>query len=132
MVTAQLSQAADAPSTGRIGTAHAIPGQYIVVLKDRTQAAASVEQQAARIVREHSGRIGHAYGSALSGFAAKMTSAQARLTAADPRVAYVEQDAEQTMSATQPNPPSWGLDRIDQRNLPLDKTYRYAGTERAT
>ena len=33
-----------------------------------------------------------------------------------------------TSCGTQPNPPSWGLDRIDQRNLPLDNSYTYPNT----
>ena len=31
-------------------------------------------------------------------------------------------------AGTQPNPPSWGLDRIDQRTLPLNGTYTYGNT----
>ncbi|MCG5438852.1 S8 family serine peptidase, partial [Micromonospora foliorum] len=33
-----------------------------------------------------------------------------------------------SISGTQANPPSWGLDRIDQRNLPLDSSYTYPNT----
>ena len=32
------------------------------------------------------------------------------------------------LAADQPNPPSWGLDRIDQRNLPLNSNYHYDAT----
>ena len=46
----------------------------------------------------------------------------------DPAVAYVEQDRTVATLATQPNPPSWGLDRIDQRDLPLNNTYTYPNT----
>ncbi|MEV0375707.1 protease inhibitor I9 family protein [Streptomyces sp. NPDC050636] len=42
----------------------------------------------------------------IKGYAAEMSDEQARLTAADPEVAYVDQDAEQEMSASQPAPPS--------------------------
>ena len=48
-------------------------------------------------------------------------SAAARI-AADPAVAYVEQNHTVSIAGTQTNPPSWGLDRIDQRNLPLDSS----------
>jgi subtilisin family serine protease len=37
----------------------------------------------------------------------------------------VEQDRVATLHATQLNPPAWGIDRIDQRDLPLDQSYTY-------
>jgi subtilisin family serine protease len=43
-------------------------------------------------------------------------------------VDYVEQNMVFQLDATQNNPPSWGLDRIDQRNLPLDNSYTFPTT----
>src|SRR6185369_1548963 len=44
----------------------------------------------------------------------------------DPQVAYVEEDGEVELATTQSNPPSWGLDRIDQHDLPGNSIYNYA------
>ncbi|HET6770157.1 MAG TPA: S8 family serine peptidase, partial [Actinomycetota bacterium] len=67
----------------------------------------------------------------------RMPEVAAKALAQDPRVDFVEQDAvvngpgefsEAYSAPTQPNPPSWGLDRIDQRNLPLNSSYTYNAT----
>ncbi|MEU0602510.1 S8 family serine peptidase [Streptomyces sp. NPDC006393] len=108
--------------------AGALADRYIVVLKDTAGPAASARDEAARLTRAHGGKIRHTYTTALHGYAAEMTAQEARLTAADAAVAYVEQDAVQHSSTTQTDPPSWGLDRIDQRSLPLDHGYTYGTT----
>jgi subtilisin family serine protease len=57
-----------------------------------------------------------------------MTARQARRMAADPAVAYVQPNVVHRASDTQANPPSYGLDRIDQRNRPLSASYTYSTT----
>ncbi|QDQ15251.1 S8 family peptidase [Streptomyces spectabilis] len=109
----------------------AVPDGWIVVLKDTGERA--VPGVARDLVGRSGGaRLGHVYRAALRGFSATMSRARAERVAADPRVAYVRQDTRVRLDAaaldeTQPNAP-WGLDRIDQRLLPLSGTYTYRTT----
>ena len=121
--------AAAAPSTGTVLAANGTPikDSYIVVLKDGKAAPNAVRKAAADLAASNAGAVTHTYTAAVRGFAVRMTEARAKRLAADPRVAMVAQDGVVTASATQ-SPATWGLDRIDQRNLPLDNSYTYATT----
>ncbi|MBQ1018772.1 S8 family peptidase [Micromonospora sp. D93] len=110
------------------GGATAVPDSYIVVLKDSAVARDRVGDTAKRLSGRHGGTVARTYGAALRGFEAKVSASAAARIAADPAVAYVEQNHTVSISGTQTNPPSWGLDRIDQRNLPLDSSYTYPNT----
>ncbi|WP_285788217.1 S8 family peptidase [Micromonospora sp. NBRC 101691] len=118
-----------AAEEGRIlGAGHpdAIPNSYIVVLKESR--AADTQAMTRQLAAEFDVRVEYTYSHAVRGFAGTMSPADARRLAAQPEVAYVEQNAEVRTTATQPNPPSWGLDRIDQRDLPLNSSYTYPNT----
>ncbi|HEX7708238.1 MAG TPA: S8 family serine peptidase [Thermoanaerobaculia bacterium] len=100
----------------------AIKDQYIVVFEDN--AVGDIPAVAAEMARMNGGRLGHVYTTAIQGFSVELSEGRARALANDPRVAYVEEDGEVSVEATQSNA-TWGLDRIDQRDRPLNGTYVY-------
>jgi len=71
--------------------------------------------------------IKHTYEHALLGFSFSAKEGQVMKLIQDPRIAYVEEDGEVFLSATQSNA-TWGLDRVDQRDRPLNGTYVYDAT----
>ncbi|HEX5735184.1 MAG TPA: S8 family peptidase [Blastocatellia bacterium] len=109
----------------------AIPGQYIVVLDmdvdggkgDLALAATAADE----LTAAYGGVVTDTYAAALNGFAAQMTEEQALNLSKDPRVSFVEEDSIMTTMVTQTNPP-WGLDRIDETDLPRSGTYTYTTT----
>ena len=108
-----------------------VPGQYIVVLKS-TEArmaaergtAAPVAIVASRIVSRYGATLLGSYDYVLRGFAVRADDDALIRLLMDPRVAYVEEDGIVKANATQMNAP-WGLDRVDQRDLPLNTNYVY-------
>lgn len=120
--------------SGNNSASDAIAGQYIVVFKDELVTSASVAAIAAEMASTYGGELVQTYDAALNGFAVKFpTETGANAAAAlskDNRVAYVEPDQvvsiddENAVDTTQTGA-TWGLDRLDQRNLPLSGTFTY-------
>jgi serine protease len=108
-----------------------IAGKYIVVLKDDAASLANERSGAARVsvvardmAGKHRVRVMRSFEHALRGFAVEADDVALARLLADPKVAYVEEDGIVTINATQSGA-TWGIDRIDQRNLPLSSTYTY-------
>ncbi|MEU2655787.1 S8 family peptidase [Streptomyces sp. NPDC007325] len=104
------------------GAEGTIPGSYIVTL-DETAQAETAEGRA--VPGKFGAKIKRTYTSAVNGYAIELSEAQARKLAADPAVKSVVQNSFLTVDATQPSPPSWGLDRVDQKALPLTHGFTY-------
>jgi subtilisin family serine protease len=125
LVTFGLPGAADAaPPEGTVAAvpgATVVPDSYLVLLK-------STARDATGVAGRHGATVRRTYRHAVHGFSATMSAQQARRVAADPAVALVQPNVVHRISDTQPNPPSYGLDRIDQRNRPLNSAYTYATT----
>jgi len=116
-----------APATPPAAASQSMSGKYIVVFKDASFGGprASVSRAITDVAEGQSITPSFVYSTALKGFAAQLSEAQVAALRADPRVAYVEPDAEVKLfaSGVQTTLYSWGLDRIDDVDLPLDNNY---------
>ncbi|MEU1435184.1 S8 family peptidase [Streptomyces sp. NPDC005775] len=121
LMASPFAGAAPAPATGKIygaDAATAVSGSYIVMLDQKTDKA--------KLAKEYGGKLKRNYSSAINGFSASgLSETEAKRLAADPAVSKVVQNKKFHTSATQDDPPSWGLDRIDQAETAGDNAYTY-------
>ncbi|MFE0038717.1 S8 family peptidase [Streptomyces sp. NPDC059018] len=121
VLNTSFAGAAPAPAEGRIYGANAegaVAGSYIVLLDEKTDKK--------KLAEEYGGSLQRTYSSAVNGFSASgLSETEAKRLAADPAVDKVVQNKKFTVNATQDNPPSWGLDRVDQADTAGDSKYTY-------
>ncbi|HUR90939.1 MAG TPA: S8 family peptidase [Ramlibacter sp.] len=103
------------------GPSRAIPGRYIVVYKDSVSDPLG---ESDRMVRNAGGRRHHTYTRTIKGFAASLPDDAVERLRSDPEIAYIEQDQEISLADVEDSA-TWGLDRIDQADRPLDTQYHY-------
>jgi len=104
---------------------HSIFGQYVVTLRyvDATQVSAV----AARLAHEHGGTVFQVYSHALTGFAVRIDAPHAMALSHDPLVAMVEEDGEMhAIAIVTQSGASWGLDRINERQLNINGFYSWS------
>ncbi|MFD9142130.1 S8 family peptidase [[Kitasatospora] papulosa] len=121
LLATPFAGAAPAPATGTVygaDAATAVSGSYIVMLDQKADKAG--------LAKEYGGTLQRTYKSAINGFSASgLSETEAKRLAADPAVSKVVQNKKFHIDVTQDNPPSWGLDRIDQAETAGDGAYTY-------
>jgi subtilisin family serine protease len=108
-----------------------IPNRYIVVFEDwaanELGEGSTAEAVAEELAIVYGGKIDRVFKHAINGYSVEMNEKEVFELSRDPRVKFIEEDAEVSINQTQSNA-TWGLDRIDQRDRPLDSTYTYNAT----
>ena len=114
-----------APLLDKAAGASYINDNYIVVFKDNVD---DVDGETDQIGQKYNVKSHYRYKHTIKGFSGTLSAIAVEALRSDPRVAYIEQDQLVHFVTVQSNPPSWGLDRIDQRPLPLSYSYTYNQT----
>ncbi len=100
---------------------------YIVVFKDSITTT-ELKNEVAGLERRFKAIPEFVYSKAIKGFAARLSPEALAELRRNPLVDFIEKDQEISLNVTASNVPSWGLDRIDQANLPLNTSFVYTNS----
>jgi subtilisin family serine protease len=112
------------PFNPAVGADQVIPNRYIIRFQDDVADVPALTNQ---LVSTHGGTLHYTYEHAIKGFAATLPPEGVEAIRRNPQVAYIEPDGVVTATTIQSSA-TWGLDRTDQRDLPLNDTYVYGAT----
>ena len=115
--TADIVTGLSVPTNAQVGDS--VPGRYIVQFASNTASAIAVASLASGAITTFS--------NAINGFVANLTDSEVAALQLNPNVVSIEADRIVSISTDQPQP-GWGLDRIDQRALPLNQNFSYTNT----
>ena len=116
-ITADIVTGLSIPTNAEVGDI--VPGRYIVQFASNTASAVAATSLTSGVIA--------AFSDAINGFVANLTVSEVAALQSNPNVVSIEADRIVTASIDQETP-GWGLDRIDQRLLPLNQKYSYTST----
>jgi aqualysin 1 len=122
-ITASAQQG-DPGSARPFARSERIADEYIVVFKDHVT---NPRAEAANAVASAGGQVHFTYTAAIKGFSATLPAPALAALRNNPNVDYIEQDQTVSLSADEGSA-TWGIDRVDQHDLPLNQTYHYDNT----